>query len=645
MLSINVTNIGGLDGSNEFKFTEGLNIIRAPNASGKSSLINAFKLALSGPDFTNFKNLNEFLSDFKDSGLIHIKLNGNIVDLRIERKKDGKVVISDYKSNFNFLDDKLTRLIFFDQFSEIYQTIISGDSKKFQDWIANITDIKLYLIAKTLIDNKESELKTRLAHLTEQEAGKKEILGEQLHINTEELKKLKKEREKLLQTSEDTELKSKLQSINKEFDKITKGLKDFKKKKTNISQKLLKLNKEKSNIDLKIKEDIEKLEKVKIELLEVEGTIDKLENTLIKLEDENNSLRIELNGTIRKVNGKKRTIEGLREKLKAKERRRKNQRSLFNYIECPTCFQPLDQEILKTNVKKIDAEIKSLINEIEKREIKINLNKSQIDKIKNKLEKAKTELPNMKKSLEKQIEENNKVFKGINDEIAKLETKIPEIDRKISDLENKFESIQKKKKKLSVNLDKIRTEYTEIDQKIEDKKEEIEVLEEKIRKLEQDTEIVQNLKIKTQASNEIKNHFQKKIELIRNDIIGTINDEILNCFTLLELAEINYLSIEAGTYELEIRRKLGRKTELLELSAAERTLVALIILYITKRVLLPDVPLFFIDETANAFDDTRFQRIIHYLAKEVNTLILTKNEPFQGKRGEIITQKNIIHSF
>ena len=118
------------------------------------------------------------------------------------------------------MDARIPKLIFFDQFSEIYQAIISGNHEKFKEWISNITDIKYYKIAYELAESVENEVKTQLLRLVEQDKGKKEILENQLKEYQKELKKLKSEQEKMLQSIDDIELKSKIQKIRAEYDKI-----------------------------------------------------------------------------------------------------------------------------------------------------------------------------------------------------------------------------------------------------------------------------------------------------------------------------------------------------------------------------------------------------------------------------------------
>ena len=55
---LNVENIGGLKGNNTFKFKKGsLNILEAPNSSGKTSIVKALASVLSVTDNGKFKPL------------------------------------------------------------------------------------------------------------------------------------------------------------------------------------------------------------------------------------------------------------------------------------------------------------------------------------------------------------------------------------------------------------------------------------------------------------------------------------------------------------------------------------------------------------------------------------------------------------
>ncbi|MHA1278140.1 MAG: AAA family ATPase [Candidatus Helarchaeota archaeon] len=645
MLSVKVNNIGGLQEQNIFEFSGGLNIIKAPNASGKSSLINAFKLALNGSNFSSLKSLNEYLSDFKDGGSITIEIDGDRIELNLERSKDGKVKVVNYSSSVDFLDERLTRLIFFDQFSDIYQTIITGNTERFKDWISNITDIKLYVIAKDIADNKSNELQSQFYRLMDQDKGAKVALENELKDLKKDLSQFESEQEAILQSSNNFELRTAWERVIPEFDRVENQLAEAKLDKEKKERAIFALDKNIKNMQEDVKKKEKDFETIKLELMKIEGVLEKLHNQRADIIEQNETLHADLFGRVKEVGGKKRKMEGLEEKLKSREKRRINQRSLFNYIECPTCYQPIDKTKLKVDIQKIEKEIKTLIKTIDEKRALLKQNKIELKKIDEKIEKATVELPKKKDDLDLKIQELIKKISADNKKLTKLSAEIPKLNQKIDKLEEDLSKIKQEKDDLIIKLAEENKKSTEINQKITDKKKEINAIEARLRQLSQDTELTQKLRKQVQAATEIKDYFQHIIEEIRNDIIGVINDEILNSFTLLELAELNYLSIEVGTYELEIRRKLGRKTKLIELSAAERTLVALIILYITKRVLLPNVPIFFIDETSNAFDDTRFHRIIEYLAKDIEILIVTKNEPFQGKRGNIITQNNIVHHF
>jgi len=67
-MKISVEDIGGLEGSHEFQFNEGLNIIHAPNASGKTSLLKALRLTIPKQG----EDLDDYLTDGKSRGTVEV---------------------------------------------------------------------------------------------------------------------------------------------------------------------------------------------------------------------------------------------------------------------------------------------------------------------------------------------------------------------------------------------------------------------------------------------------------------------------------------------------------------------------------------------------------------------------------------------
>ena len=84
-LKVELQNIGGLQGKHSFTFNKGLNVIKAPNASGKTSLLNAIFLVL-GNEQIERSELEDYLTDNEVAGYVRItNEEGNKSEIRLTR--------------------------------------------------------------------------------------------------------------------------------------------------------------------------------------------------------------------------------------------------------------------------------------------------------------------------------------------------------------------------------------------------------------------------------------------------------------------------------------------------------------------------------------------------------------------------------
>ena len=82
-------NIGVFRGRREFKLSKGLNILYAPNASGKTSLVAGLK-AISISALTS-DELSRILNDYEDRGSVRLLLDTKEYSVELIRKPDGTV--------------------------------------------------------------------------------------------------------------------------------------------------------------------------------------------------------------------------------------------------------------------------------------------------------------------------------------------------------------------------------------------------------------------------------------------------------------------------------------------------------------------------------------------------------------------------
>ena len=122
----------------------------------------------------------------------------------------------------------------------------------------------------------------------------------------------------------------------------------------------------------------------------------------------------------------------------------------------------------------------------------------------------------------------------------------------------------------------------------------------------------------------------------------TINKELKQSFELLELAKLKKIELieKNGSYTLEIQRDNNVYTTLEKLSGSEKALITLIISWIVGRMVLPELPIFLVDEVTTEMDDTRFKDILNYMAENIKYLIVARHKPYPGKK-EMLHEKHI----
>ena len=60
--------------------------------------------------------------------------------------------------------------------------------------------------------------------------------------------------------------------------------------------------------------------------------------------------------------------------------------------------------------------------------------------------------------------------------------------------------------------------------------------------------------------------------------------------------------------------------------------------------MLPEIPIFLIDEVTSEMDDTRFEDTINSISNEIPYLIVSRHIPFKGEK-TIISSKDIMNNF
>ena len=626
MIDIEGENIGGLRGPFKFTLQHGLSILHAPNGSGKSSLLRAFHLAIANKKISQ-EDLNNYLTEKEINGYVKVTINENESEVQIQRKGD-KVIIT-----YSNVDDEIFKfpseeLSFIRAKSDLYHGIINDDDTFISSWFYKVTEAHKYELFLESSTNILSDYKTTRDDL-------KKKVSKDISRNREDINKLQKEAEEIskeiesILDSEEYKLSMKEHSEKSEkIDKLRESIKNLTNRKRDLSGEIFK--------------DEETIEKLRRELVDIKKKMDNYDKNLLimqeklrKNEKERDKLEVDLDKTKDQRLTAQQNLTSLRNNLKENE-------ELINRESCPKCHQKLDPIFYKdlvakgrAEVKKLESQVKNLktkeseislkMNEIEDelREstnfLKTNresLNKDRISKEKD-IKKKIESLPdkkNRRKYLTDEIESRNKELLTIQEDLAE---EIP-LQNEIFKLQGELNS----KNKLFNKLD-----------------EEIEMSSEyQLRYLKADGSV--------KRAEVIHKYYSEKFQHLTFETFKQINEALMSSFELLKLAKLKKIVFDKKENKLilDIQRANNVYTTLEKLSGAEKSLITLIITWVVKQMVIPDEPLFLVDEVTTEMDDTRFQDILNYLSNKTDYVIVARHQPYKGKQ-EDLAQNHIISSF
>jgi len=639
--NLKVNNIGGLRGEYSYGFDDGINIINAPNATGKSSAINALRLVLGGGQMDN---LAQYINDSSEYAEVVLE-DGETHRISLSRSGDEAEILS---REAPYENEQVEDLVFLTEDAPIHQAVVEGDEEMLGRWLSNITDIEYYEIARDRARSVMQEYSRQKEQARQQVEGSVQEVNELIEELEQELEEVTSEIDEILDSDEYQDIKSELQEerdkkeeLEDDVDEINRNINQFQTEIENARRTLEERQERKEELEQRIKD-------LKKQRTQGEQKIDELREKANEYEDKIDELERELEGKQEERNGRTVVIEeGIRTRLENKERRLERREQIENYSECPYCGQDLTAEQIKEEIEELKKDIEDLRHAKKQRERKIADFRAERRGLLDEIEEIREEIPG-------KIDEAEDELTGVKNTISNKKTEIQEKESKIEELEEEKDSLNKQIADVEERITELastneehRKRLNSLHEREKEVKNRLENARERRAKYQRGTERLEELQEKEEVAEQIVRHFSDRIEMVNTQMLGELNDALKRNFELLELAEFEKIRVErerTGGFSLDLTRldEDGRPTptSLSELSGAERRVVALLVQYVAKTTFAPDIPLFVVDEVSNAMDDERFRRVMQELENELDTLIVTRNVPLEGET-EILQQKHI----
>ncbi|HDH44081.1 MAG TPA: hypothetical protein ENG66_01565 [Thermococcus sp.] len=601
-IEITIENIGAFDTQKSFKIKKGINIVKAPNAVGKTSLVKALELAILPDNELGDKGhyMHLFATDPLARAIINIKTKGKTWSRKFRRSDGGLFSVGD-----PFYEDgvKASLVCFAVPENKLINLMLSGESIK--GYIEEFSDSRYYKLAiEFLKDEKENSLR-RLQYYRDR-----------LFLLDELKERLKKEKAKL------TDLEKQLKSLPPIDHKTLLQQKRITSEYEEKYRKMSELRRTLGNLQGQVEE-------INEEIKDLEARIRSQHNLIEEIEKQHPIIDAEIEEKYEQINSMQRQLERLKREQEYIEDQLKIAREVVvkrqQYKDkiCFACGRPLDPQSLARRIDYLTSRYTDLGVEIKDLQGKIGT----LEASKRALEEKKQRLLSYRDSL-----------KDYKSKLQEQERKKQQTEQKISKLIKEKEKLQAEIEKLEKYIDKqikdLLDRRTTLEVDIETQKSRIKTLQARIEELIEETKPAEKLEKRVLFLEAALNHMERRSKEILTAIVKRFNERVNEIFDLLGFKEFQNIEIDDIDFRVHVYRTRGGQTikwPLEALSTSERITLAVAFLIAGKQEYLPDFPFFILDELVTSYDPTRFEKLINYIAKVTDYVIVTALAPEEQK--------------
>ena len=599
-LKLEVENVGIFSERDRYQFRKGLNEVKAPNANGKTSLINSLKLfTMDDSDLKNKGYLMNLYTAAHDK--IEISLKNNNIDWYRRFRKTGSNLYSFDDEGAIENGEKIRAICFVTPDNELINMIQQG--KPIREFIEKISDSKFYdLSINTIKRFKKDFLKQHEKY--RESLIQLEFTRKRLEESIEEKENFEKELEELPEIDETEALKDK-SMIDSYNEKLT----------------------EKRDIDKELRENKGIFDSLEDQIKNLTDTIRRKQNLVDGLKQEYPLLENELKKIaveIENVNDEKREIDNEKRKIEAAinsandnwVKIKKHGELISGGIKCFACGQNVSLRNLEKWQRDLELASDDLGEKLIQKEREVEdllRQKSKFERAQRQSSIAETELNTATDSLQRRERDKKNKVNLINN----LEEVQSNIEKEIKEF---FELSTTNTFKMWQEREKLIDRIERLKQKvINDKKE--------IKKIEENTKDVDILLKRINFIDEIVKYLEVRKEQLLINVNNTFKQKINEIFNRLQFKDFKDVELKDDGRITVTRTKEGKIIEKFPfeaLSTSERISLAIIFLMAAKQEFIPDFPFFVIDELITSYDPSRFEIIKEYIKNIAEFVIITE---------------------
>lgn len=599
-LKLVLENIGGLAGRHEYTLKQGLNLISAPNAAGKTSIIRGLQALIM--DSQELERRRYFLNAFERSARAELSWNSSRSVRRITGI-NGRVSVGG--DPLHPEEKKCTLFAVASEDNELLSRLKSG--KPLRNLLLEFSDYRYFELLENYLNRELERTKNELSEHHDTLARLKSLYGD-LEEKGKLLALREEERGKLSEVSIETLEENK---------KLTMTL---------------------SSLDFELGELIP-------EIAHIHGEIQRLKNRISSNETQERRLRAEVSQFEKEHPDIERELEELDRELADLKRRQaetesriavvddsleKTNSGLEHYMEygqdiCPTCGQTITPNLLRDRQKMLEKE---------QREIRDLA--AELKSVRERIERSYNSLSHY--AIRVKSELRQKLLAATESLVAdrkKIESLEKDLDTKVARRKKLIQQVQELETSVDKNLRNMLNRRRALDEEIARLDENLKTIKTEIENLGDVRSVIDYLVDEKTFLEEALAYVSRRAEEVKRVARERFNRQIAQVYSLMEFDEVFDRIYLDDNFDLRIvRRRKGTTTHdsVASLSRGEKETAGLVLMLAGKQEYLPDFPLFLADETS-FYDATRFRRMVEFILTLVPYTVVTNLVPKEEQSG------------
>ncbi len=596
VLHLAIENIGGLFGRRDYEIRPGLNLIAAPNATGKTSLIHALQ-ALVLED-RNLRSRDYFLHSFEEYARVELTMaNGTRYRRTLTSGGDGAMSVGGEPLHPD--GTKVNLFCIASEDNDLIDRVKAG--RPLSSTLLDFSEFKHFELLAAFFAQERASRVTQLSRYRDQRAQLETLRG-QLRTRRQELEKLEGERRALREIPAERVA---------ENEQEARKLADAQRRLHRSIQDLTSAEGERERLKNTLETHVHQEQRFSEMVRQFESEHPDDEQELAVMDKEIDRIKGEIEGLQRRM-------QSVQDRLQDTDHNW-NRHLRYPEDECFACGNSISAEQLRERQRALESSKRDLARDINELQWRL----TQRQKERNEFSQYAIQV---RSQFRARMNDARREITRISDQLRKAEARINELLPQRKDLS---ELVRQLEAHFDRDVRELLEKRRRVDERIARTDQDVKTLQARIQDIGDVQQEILHLEDEIGFHEQAGRHMTTKAEEVKNAVKIMFNEHIKEVYELLEFSEDFEQIYLDDQFNLKIIRRFQgqRKLDTINtLSRSEKETVALVLMLAGREAYLPEFPFFIADETS-FFDPTRFNRIVSYVGERVPYTVITKLAP------------------